>query len=1177
MMLTQGSRTRFLSGDRSRGESLSHRRVEITAIGSEGALAIVQGSSGDQYVVGVDYRDCDIGELGVHCDCPRFSSSHPCKHLWAVLNKIDAKFDVVRGRKLRFELVPIDVSTLEVGSEVSHRKAIESPKKLPQPRPSREVKATLKRLHRQMDAEFNGTVIDVKNVTVTQVKSKNSTSQKSKSGGAAWQQTLQRLTSHADRARQSTPTGGVPVEAFGEAIRQQKHWFVFSISREANERSLQVDIMRSERKADGNWSKPVPCDVSPTQSRSMTDVKERAAFSILRQQNPSYGYQTYRQSGTFSVDTNVLAESLRLLHATGRFAWKLGDSRYFEDARSVRSVDVEETPWRLKILLVPDPDQSTQIVLSGALRRHDEQIPLSRVMLISDAGYAVVQRDISQAESTDEPQPIDADIILIDACEVASLRGWQKAGKIAVPRRNLSTVFAELSVGHDCFDLEVDASLKVCETVATPRGRCLLKQRHQGAPGFDASLFLRYGDDDIPFGTRRQWWWDQQQKQLVRRDMVAERELVEKIPAEAFRVDATGAEHPGLYARQAAGFSLTVTRNRFLEVVETLRNADWEVLAEGLPIRIATDFNIEVSSTTDWFDLSANADFDGVTASLPQLLAALRSGKQTFLLDDGSLGMVPEAWLNKFAAVHASGEVTKEGIRFVRTQALLLEALLSEQDGVQRDNTFIDLCEKLRSFEGIGPAQPPDTFVGTMRPYQQLGLGWFEFLREFRFGGCLADDMGLGKTIQVLAMLEDRRTRTLDTGEKQKPSLAVVPKSLIFNWIDEAKRFTPELRVFNYTGTDRVVRMQEAAEEDNKPLDLIITTYGTLTRDAEMLRETEFDYVILDEAQAIKNPQSQSAKASRLVRGDHRLAMTGTPVENHLGDLWSIFDFLNPGMLGRTPRTAQLSDEADRRRIEHVSRSLRPFILRRTKAQVLTELPEKTEQTFSCEMEPKQRKLYAQLKDHYRLHLSNKVQELGLNRSKIHVLEALLRLRQAACDPRLVNPDCGVKGAKIIHLMEQLEEVISEGHKALVFSQFTKLLALVRTEFDARGWTYEYLDGKTNKRSEHVKRFQEDDDCKLFLISLKAGGNGLNLTAADYVFILDPWWNPAVEAQAIDRAHRMGQTKSVMAYRMICENTVEEKILVLQQSKRDLADAIISNDKSLISELTFDDLQELLS
>jgi SNF2 family DNA or RNA helicase len=354
-----------------------------------------------------------------------------------------------------------------------------------------------------------------------------------------------------------------------------------------------------------------------------------------------------------------------------------------------------------------------------------------------------------------------------------------------------------------------------------------------------------------------------------------------------------------------------------------------------------------------------------------------------------------------------------------------------------------------------------------------------------------------------------------------------------------------------------------------------------MLRDITQLSEIEFDYVVLDEAQAIKNASTASAKAVRLLRSSHRLALSGTPVENHLGELWSLFEFLNPGMLGEAKvlkmagGLARNPSEEARSMLAH---ALRPFILRRTKRQVARELPEKTEQTIFCELDASQRKQYDELRRHYRDSLLQRVKQQGLGRSKMHVLEALLRLRQAACHPGLLDPKRGAESsAKLDTLMAQLDEVRQEGHKALVFSQFTSLLAIVRRRLDADNIRYEYLDGATRDRQTCVENFQNDDGCWLFLISLKAGGLGLNLTAAEYVFLLDPWWNPAVEAQAVDRAHRIGQTRPVFAYRLIARDTVEEKVLELQKSKRDLADAILGEDNSLIRDLKREDLELLLS
>ena len=495
------------------------------------------------------------------------------------------------------------------------------------------------------------------------------------------------------------------------------------------------------------------------------------------------------------------------------------------------------------------------------------------------------------------------------------------------------------------------------------------------------------------------------------------------------------------------------------------------------------------------------------------------------------------------------------------------------------DEAFERARGRLREFSGIAPAEAPPGFKGELRGYQQAGLGWLHFLRDFGFGGCLADDMGLGKTVQVLALLESRRTRR--KRDRLPPSLVVVPRSLVFNWLAEATRFTPRLRVLDHTGSDRGGADPAQGGEAFASHDLVLTTYGTLRKDIATLREVEFDYLILDEAQAIKNADSQTAKAARLLRGKHRLALSGTPVENHLGELWSLLEFLNPGILGASPTFRQLAD-APRAPLAGnqgaLARALRPLLLRRTKEAVAPELPPRLEQTIYCELPPRQRRLYDELRDHYRAALSRRIGDQGLGRAKIMVLEALLRLRQAACHPGLLDERrAGEPCAKLDLLLPQLREVLAEGHKALVFSKFTSFLALLCRQLDAEGTSYLYLDGRTRDRREKVESFQSDPESRLFLISLKAGGLGLNLTGADYVYLLDPWWNPAVEAQAIDRAHRIGQARPVFASRLVARDTVEEKILDLQKTKRDLADAVIQADKSLLAALSREDLEMLLS
>jgi SNF2 family DNA or RNA helicase len=563
---------------------------------------------------------------------------------------------------------------------------------------------------------------------------------------------------------------------------------------------------------------------------------------------------------------------------------------------------------------------------------------------------------------------------------------------------------------------------------------------------------------------------------------------------------------------------------------------------------------------------------DGRSASIADLLAALRRGDGTVVLDDGTRGMVPEEWLRRYLRVASFGEAEGDHIRYRPAQTALLDALLENQPAVTIDETFARARAELRRFSGVRPQDPPPTFRGTLREYQREAVGWFEFLRRFGFGGCLADDMGLGKTVMVLALLDARRVD--QDGEEKRPSLAVVPRSLVFNWQDEAARFAPGLRVLDYTGIAR-----DAASIRGH--DLVLTTYGTLRRDAARLTEQAFDYVILDEAQAIKNAATASAKAVRLLRARHRLALSGTPIENHVGELWSLFEFLNPGLLGTSRAFKTVSSapaRVEREDLALVTQALRPMILRRTKAQVEPELPARTEQTIHCELDGPQRRFYDELRAHYRATLLARVARTGLAKSKMQVLEALLRLRQAACHPGLVDPRrAGDPSAKLDVLLPQLAEVVEEGHKALVFSQFTSFLALLRQRLDAGGIVHEYLDGQTRDRAARVSRFTADRDCRVFLISLKAGGVGLNLTAAEYVFLLDPWWNPAVEAQAIDRAHRIGQDKHVFAYRLIAQDTVEEKVAELQQTKRELADAILSADPALIRNLSAEDLEWLLA
>ncbi len=655
---------------------------------------------------------------------------------------------------------------------------------------------------------------------------------------------------------------------------------------------------------------------------------------------------------------------------------------------------------------------------------------------------------------------------------------------------------------------------------------------------------------------------------FVRRDRAAEREALGMLP----RYGAVAPRRSD--DDEIITHHVEIPRARLDASVPALAAAGWAVEVAGRRYRPAGSVAWNVTSGIDWFELSGTIDFGGVTAEMPALLEALARGERSVELSDGSVGILPEGFAEQFEPMAALATKHDGRLRYGRIQVALLDALLAGQPRSQVDEAFEKIREELSRGERPEAEDEPEGFHGTLRHYQREGLGWLSFLERMGLGGCLADDMGLGKTIQVLGMLVRRQATIREGGISHRPTLVIVPKSLVFNWIEEARKFAPALRVLNHTGNARLEETGSLADWD-----IVLTTYGTLRRDIVRHRETEFDYVVLDEAQSIKNAGSQAAKACRLLKARHRLALTGTPVENHIGELWSIFEFLNPGQLGSASRLRQfLAGGHGRGAAEVVARAVRPFLLRRTKTQVLSDLPEKTEQTIFCELGEAQRKAYDDLREHYRLELSGRIGRVGMGKSRIAVLEALLRLRQTACHPGLVDPKLiDDPGAKLETLLEQLDEVLAEGHKVLVFSQFTSFLAILRRQLDARSIPYEYLDGKTTDRQARVAHFQEDPECRLFLVSLKAGGQGLNLTAADYIYILDPWWNPAVEAQAVDRAHRIGQTRRVFAYRLIARDTVEEKILALQDRKRELAESIVRADESLITSLTADDVEMLLS
>lgn len=599
-------------------------------------------------------------------------------------------------------------------------------------------------------------------------------------------------------------------------------------------------------------------------------------------------------------------------------------------------------------------------------------------------------------------------------------------------------------------------------------------------------------------------------------------------------------------------------------MVEQAFNLGWEVVAFKKKVSQSRDFTATISSGIDWFDLSVDFKFDsGFMITLPQLLQNIKSGQRFVSLADGTTGIIRDEWIKKFGNIGQAGTVVGSDIRLTKIQALFYGADLSADKNFKSDRKFKTLQKIIDDINNVTQAPLDPRFQGRLRGYQKKGLSWLSLLAKHEIGGILADDMGLGKTIQILATLSKSR---------KEQSLIVAPKSLVYNWINEAKKFAPHLKFHDHTGLGRMERLESLEKSD-----VIVTTYQTFRLDIDFFKDKEIDYFILDEAHYIKNSESQAYMACKLIKAKKKIALTGTPVENSLKDLFSILSVVTPGLISDS-LVEKYSNEADPETIQGLARSLRPFILRRTKEEVLKDLPQKSEQVLYCDLMPSERKKYNELKSYYWNNLNSNIQKKGFKNSKIEILEALLRLRQASCHPGLLNKNLSSgSSAKFDLLLEQLVTIIADGHKALIFSQFTSLLGLLGETLKTRHISFEYLDGKTSNRAERVKNFQENDSVKVFLISLKAGGVGLNLTSADYVFILDPWWNPAAESQAIDRAHRFGQKKKVFAYKLIAKDTVEEKILALQEQKRALAKAVVSSEKSLLKGLKMEDLAALFS
>jgi superfamily II DNA or RNA helicase len=639
--------------------------------------------------------------------------------------------------------------------------------------------------------------------------------------------------------------------------------------------------------------------------------------------------------------------------------------------------------------------------------------------------------------------------------------------------------------------------------------------------------------------------------------------------------------HPR-FAKQLPKFLYTLTAAEFaegmwfLDTFEKLKARGVKTYGlENIKIKRYSPFQAKVAtqftSTMDWFGVHSEVSYGDEVIKLGKLRKAWENGEKFVQLGDGSLGRIPEEWMKKMVKLLRSGELSGEEVRLSKVHFMLLEDWEESIEYAQVQKEVEEKKQKMSQFEGIQEVVISEKVKAKLRPYQKTGLNWLNFLRNFQWGGILADDMGLGKTLQIITLI----TQLEEQNSKVK-ILIVAPTTLLFNWKKELEKFAPHLDFWIHHG-ERYETVEELTNHQ-----LVLTSYGLVINDLEILKEIEWDLIVADESQAIKNTSSLRYKAMMRLKGKQRIALTGTPIENGIQELYAQMNFVNPGFFKTfnhfTGNFLTPIKKGDTDVIQSLKKQITPFVLRRTKKEVLTELPDKIEEFLYCEMGPVQRAVYEAKREEYRNFILNKFDESGADQSKMFVLEGLTRLRQICDSPKLTGDTDLPSSAKIELLKEHIMEKTGN-HKILVFSQFVKMLDLIREQLDQSGVTYSYLDGQTSlaERERQVQRFQENDSIRVFLISLKAGGTGLNLTAADYVYIVDPWWNPAVENQAIDRCYRMGQEKHVVAYRMICQNSIEEKIMELQSAKSQLAKDIIGDGDGILASLDREGMLELFS
>ncbi len=923
----------------------------------------------------------------------------------------------------------------------------------------------------------------------------------------------------------------------------------YVISEKFNEWSL--NLYERKRLKNGNWSKGSKLSLSRFDRMSYGEMNTEDK-AVLKAMELGHWYP----SGNSIVLENAAGNQalLKALKTDRCYFHQISEEPLFFDGESkpLRFVWTETAPFTLSLFVDDDEIKQSDLLL-------DMSVPLLISSQTNAASFVQTELDVSLINAL-------LNLPTLNKEELQQFVLWLYQRNLSLPlpeAANIKTVDAPLS--------------------------STLKVYHDGYD-FYAKLHHTYGDFEFLAGT---YPYTSQEFQIIQhedgllnlhRDESGEQRIQALIEYEL-----------GLFAHRPTQASL-------VSVFRSSLPTDWTLFSnlaldkfeeQGLRIEICTDHpfpqfievdewqgEIDSDEYGDWFTLGLNIDVGGKEVNivsllhkvLPQLSNDMDHLPDPILMDyDNNILSIPADAVRPI--VKLLQQLGDDSGRIPRHHASVLDDIpyVSRWAGGEK---IRELADKLANFDGIETIEAPKRLNAQLRAYQQQGLNWLNFLQNFGFGGILADDMGLGKTIQALAMMQV----LFEQKALHKPVLVICPTSLVGNWFKEAEKFTPSLKVLILHGADRKKHFEHIANYN-----LVISTYPLINRDLEELEKHHFQWLILDEAQVIKNPKAKMTQNVKRLNSEHKLCLTGTPLENHLGELWSLFDFLMPGYLN----TNKTFNELYRKPIEQgeqysqqwLNSRIKPFLLRRTKDQVAKELPAKTEIIQTLELGKEQRKLYESIRVTMEAKVRALLREKGIAKSQIEFLDALLKIRQACCHPQLVKLDEAKKinaSVKLEFLLETLPEMLEEGRKVLIFSQFSSMLNIIEKALEQNGIASTKLTGQTRKRQEAIDKFTEGS-VSVFLISLKAGGVGLNLTAADTVIHFDPWWNPAAENQATDRAYRIGQDKPVFVYKLVTQNTIEERVLELQRKKANMAQAIYGDKQEQVNELSNMNSEQLLA